>query len=384
MRVAVVMGALVQEQLNVWVACSERGIDVTIIGANPTLRTDRWPSQLRQTGGARSILLPVVSPAAHRGQQLWTYRGLGRTLRCLRPDVIHVESEPWGGLTLQTLLLTRVSRLGSPICVHGADSIYWHGSRLERSIRRIVLSMALPHVSAFVSRNSAGLRLATEVGLKASTPTRVLPAVVPDPNVFQPPTDEQRRQLREQFQLPEHDVVVAYVGRLVEQKGLRDLLEAARLPEAGDPYIAIWGSGPLASLVEEALGTGGVRGRYGGPLPRSEVANALRAADVVAVPSRSKTDWREHFGRVVVEAMFSGCAVVAYASGAIPEVAGDGGVLVNEGDVDALAAAMGRLIKDEPFRVERAKLGRQQALARFDPNVVAGELIELWRELPRT
>ena len=114
------------------------------------------------------------------------------------------------------------------------------------------------------------------------------------------------------------------MGRLVEQKGVRDLLEAARLPEAGDPYIAIWGSGPLASLVEEALGTGGVRGRYGGPLPRSEVANALRAADVVAVPSRSKTDWREHFGRVVVEAMFSGCAVVAYASGAIPEVAGDG------------------------------------------------------------
>ena len=382
MRVAIVMGALVREQMNLWVACSELGVDITIIGANPVLRrTDDWPSQPGPIGHARRIILPVVSPAAHRGQQLWAYRGLGRALRHLRPDVIHVESEPWGGLTLQTLLLTKASRLGSSICVHGADSIYWHGSRLEQSIRRLVLSVALPHVSAFVSRNRAGVRLATQAGLKASSPTRVLPAAVPDPNVFKPATDEQRRELRRRFELPEQEVIVAYLGRLVEEKGVRDLVEAAKRPEAGDPYLVVWGSGPLAGLVEEAFGTGRLRGRYGGPVGRSEVANAIQAADVVAVPSRRTADWREHFGRVVLEAMFSGCAVVAYASGAIPEVAGDGGVLVKEGDVHGLAAAIGRLLRDESFRVETAMRGRQQALGRFDPTLVAGQLISLWSEV---
>ena len=96
------------------------------------------------------------------------------------------------------------------------------------------------------------------------------------PRLFAPPTPEQRGGLRNRYSLPENEVVVAYVGRLVEDKGVRDLLEALGRPEAHRPFLTIWGSGPLAGLVEGVLGTGEVRGRFGGALDRGAVADALR------------------------------------------------------------------------------------------------------------
>ena len=80
--------------------------------------------------------------------------------------------------------------------------------------------------------------------------------------------------------------------------------------------------------------------------------------------------------------MFSGCAVVAYASGALPDVVGEGGVLVAERDVDALSVAIGRLVTDDDHRLQIALQGRELALAgRFHPTAVARDLIALWKEL---
>ena len=126
MRVAIVMGPLVREQLTLWDACSELGVDVTIIGADPAYELD-WPLRTSDGGEPRCIQLSPISPAASRGQVLWVYRHLGRWLRHLRPDLVHVASEPWGGLTLQALLIASQLHPRIPVCVHGADSIYWHG-----------------------------------------------------------------------------------------------------------------------------------------------------------------------------------------------------------------------------------------------------------------
>ena len=379
MRVAIVMGPIVREQLTLWDACSDLGVDVTIIGADPA-HEPGWPLGTDNEDD-KCIQLTPITPAASRGHILWFYRRLGWWLRHLRPDLVHVASEPWGGLTLQTLLIARQLHPRIPICVQGADNIYWHGSSLEQSIRKLALHLALPRVTGFVSWNKDGVRLATEAGLKPSTQSRVLPAVVPDPLIFAPPTPEQRRELRSRYILPQNEVVVAYVGRLVEDKGVRDLLEALKRPEARQPFLAVWGSGRLAGLVEGAFRTDELRGRLGGSLDRGAVADALRSVDVLVVPSRSTATFREQFGRVVVEAMFSGCAVVAYASGALPDVVGDGGVLVAERDVDALSAAIGRLVSDDAHRQDTALRGREQALARFHPTAVGRDLIALWQEL---
>ena len=99
---------------------------------------------------------------------------------------------------------------------------------------------------------------------------------------------------------------------------------------------------------------------------------------MVAVPSLETPSWIEQFGRVAVEAMASGVAVVASDSGSLPEVVAEAGILVPPDDVGALAAALGRL-RDRPG--ERARLagaGRRRA-ARYGWDQVAARQLELYR-----
>jgi glycosyltransferase involved in cell wall biosynthesis len=99
------------------------------------------------------------------------------------------------------------------------------------------------------------------------------------------------------------------------------------------------------------------------------------------VPSRTTASWKEQFGRVLIEAMFSECAVVAYRSGAIPDVVGDVGVLVDEGDVTGLAQAMSDLMSDAGERVRLGQRGRSRALDLYHPRALAGQMIRFWQQV---
>jgi glycosyltransferase involved in cell wall biosynthesis len=209
-------------------------------------------------------------------------------------------------------------------------------------------------------------------------PTTVIPAVVPDPSRF---ASWAPSEARSRFGLPQDEPVVGYVGRLDDEKGIKDLLLAMGSLGPSAPFLSVWGAGRLEGLVRHHLVGGQVRGSFGGALGLGEVPEALRACDVVVVPSRTTPGWREQFGRVIVEAMLAGAAVVAYRSGAIPEAAGDGALLVDEGDVSGLAAAIRRLMNDSAFRSELAARGREEALSRFHPRVLAERLVRFWSEV---
>jgi len=156
----------------------------------------------------------------------------------------------------------------------------------------------------------------------------------------------------------------------------------AALRRLGDraPFLAIWGRGPLEQTIRSAL-TNGVRGRFYGHLAPWEVPEAFRACDLVMVPSRTTPDWEEQFGRVAVEAQASGCAVIAYRSGALGEVLERGAVLVTEGDTEALARAVGHLTDDPEARGAVAEKGLAWAAHRWHPRVVAADLVDLWERM---
>jgi len=146
---------------------------------------------------------------------------------------------------------------------------------------------------------------------------------------------------------PESTLRVGFVGRLIEHKGVDVLLAA--LARDGRLSADIYGAGPeddsLKALARDLdLGD---RCVFHGHVDGSDVPGIYRTIDVLAVPSRPMPTWLEQFGRVVVEAQSSGVPVVASSSGALPDVVGDGGLLVPPGDPAALAAALGRFL-DEP------------------------------------
>jgi glycosyltransferase involved in cell wall biosynthesis len=211
----------------------------------------------------------------------------------------------------------------------------------------------------------------------------VIPAVVPDPEYFQPLAVRSKRDLRTRLDLPAEEPVVGFIGRLAREKGIMDLVQAFRSIGKPTAFLAIWGSGPLSGEVERWIQREGLHGRFYGPLGLREIASAYQACDVIAVPSRTTGSLKEQFGRVVVEAMLAGTAVVAYRTGAIPEVAGDGAVLVEENDIAGLSKAIRRLAEDRALREGVAASGRARALELFHPGVLAERLVQLWDEILR-
>jgi glycosyltransferase involved in cell wall biosynthesis len=177
---------------------------------------------------------------------------------------------------------------------------------------------------------------------------------------------------------------IGYVGRLVEQKGILDLIEAAaRL--SGSWQLVLVGAGPLRPRIE-ALAKGlGVAGRLEilAGLPSARMPEVIGSLDVLVLPSRTRSNWKEQFGRVLVEAMACQVPVVGSDSGEIPRVIGDAGLVFPEGEVGALVAHLEALRADPALRRELGERGRARSLAHFTHARIARQTYEAYRSMLR-
>ncbi len=175
--------------------------------------------------------------------------------------------------------------------------------------------------------------------------------------------------------------VIGYLGRLTEAKGVDLVLEAvAALP--GDlASVLLVGAGPAESALRAQAVRLGLesRTRFAGPVDHTEAATALRAMDLLVVPSRTTPTWKEQFGRVIIEAMACGVPVVGSDSGHIPHLIREtgGGEVFPEGDSTALAACLHRLLQDPNRRHELGVAGRNAVTTRYAYERVATALHDL-------
>jgi glycosyltransferase involved in cell wall biosynthesis len=105
----------------------------------------------------------------------------------------------------------------------------------------------------------------------------------------------------------------------------------------------------------------------------------LQTLDLLVLPSRSRPNWQEQFGRILVEAMACGVPVVGSDSGEIPHVIGDAGVVFPEDNVAALTAALRRLQSDADERTALARRGRQRVLAHYTQEQIAAQTADAYR-----
>lgn len=165
---------------------------------------------------------------------------------------------------------------------------------------------------------------------------------------FAPVSDDARLRLRNELDLPKRAVIVLFVGRLVDYKGIYDLLEAWRRIRGEDVRLVIVGATPGQPLDAPR----GVLVREWADSPLAY----LLAADVFVHPSHA-----DGMPNAVLEAMACGCAVIATAHGGTNGLltAGRDGLLVEVRDPDALAAALERLITDTNLRHRLAANARE-------------------------
>ncbi len=170
---------------------------------------------------------------------------------------------------------------------------------------------------------------------------------------------------------PTGELRVGYVGRLIPHKGVAVLLQAIARDHRLVPRSTV--RGPQRHGLAELAGRLAVADRvvFHGHVDEVGMPDVYPTLDVLAVPSVPMAGWVEQFGRVVVEAQASGVPVVASASGALPDVVGDRGLLVPPGDPAALGDALVRLL-DEPGLWSRLAEAGTRGAGRYSWERVAG------------
>ena len=167
-----------------------------------------------------------------------------------------------------------------------------------------------------------------------------------------------------------------FVGRLNAQKGIALLIEALAATK-GAASLDVVGDGDDRAALEARASSLGVspRVQWHGALPQAKLVSLYRAATAVVIPSEE-----EGLGLVAVEAQLCGAPVIAFRSGGLTDVIEHGktGMLSPPGDAGALAAAMDALMARDDKGASMGRAGRDAALARFSPDVVASHYASIY------
>jgi glycosyltransferase involved in cell wall biosynthesis len=189
---------------------------------------------------------------------------------------------------------------------------------------------------------------------------------------------ERSAAFRRRFSIPDGRTVITQVSWIIPEKGILDLLEAARLVVAERPaaHFVIVGEGPFR---DEYMAKGRELGLHDhltwtGLVEDPFSAGVYDAADILCQASR----WEEVFGWVIAEAMAYGRPVIGTRVGGIPEVVSDqeSGFLIDRGDAKALSEKVLALIDDPGRRIVMGNAGRQKVHTHFGLQKNVTQLME--------
>jgi glycosyltransferase involved in cell wall biosynthesis len=331
---------------------------------------DRWAPpglQLQQKtawgedGGVRAVPVPVRGSVGPGSDPEWNASALRRFLSEFRPDILQIEEEPWSAAAATAVRIARKLRIPYVVLVRESIPVS-HG--LRGGYRR---SRVLGGAAGLLGVN----RLAVQLGTRGHPELRH--RVIPQLGVPLPPATPH----------PAHAALaIGFFGRLIPEKGL-DLLFRACVKLVSRWSITVVGTGPAQEELEGLAERLGIAGRvtWLGALPGNRVDDVWPRLDCVALPSRTAPRWVEVAPRAALEGMAHGLPIVASASGALPEIVGEGGTIVAEEDVGALTAALQRLSDDPAERARRGAAGRRRIMEDYTDSAIAEKTLTFWREV---
>ena len=343
------------------------GVDLTVV-VPPSWRDERGDTPLERahTDGYRL----VVNPIRFNGRfHTHYYPGLAQWFSPA-PDIVHIDEEPYNLAAWQALRLARRA---------GAKALFFSWQNIQRNYPlpfNLGEWWMLKNVDYALMGTESAAHVWRAKGYEGSL--RVMPQFGVDQDIFRPPTRPIAGRTR----------TLGYVGRLVPEKGVDVLLEA--LAQLVADNVTHWrldivGGGPERAALERRVAALGLRERvsFMGQLPSLQMPVFFRQLDILLVPSLSRPNWKEQFGRVLIEAMACGAVPIGSDSGAIPDVIGQAGMIVPEEDATALGHALRRLLLDDELRQDLALRGRERILANYTQAQIARQTVEVYQEMMR-
>jgi glycosyltransferase involved in cell wall biosynthesis len=331
------------------------------------------PPAWQEPGGRRLTLEPSPPPRAfelrvapiafNANYHLFFWPTLGRIVDQVKPDLIHLDEEPYNVATAHGTWLARRA---------GARSLFFSWQNLLRRypppfswLERAVLQ----HSAYAIAGSGDALRVLRTKGYSGRG--SVIPQFGVDPALFAPRS--------EPLSGPP---VIGFVARLVEEKGILLLLDSlARV--TGDWRLHVIGSGPLGQAARARAAALGLAERitWEGGVPSRQMPDRLRSFTMLVQPSLTRRHWKEQFGRAVMEAMACGVPVIGSDSAEIPNVVGQAGLIVPEGNAAALGKAITRLASESHLRAMLAQRGRARVLECYTNLRIAEQTVGVYREV---
>lgn len=261
------------------------------------------------------------------------------------------------------------------VVLHGAEVTVPGRVPIARSVLGAVLRGAAGIIAAGGYPAREG-----EQAAGRSLPITIVPPGV-DVERFQPTDGPARAATRRRFDLPEDDPLVVAVSRLVPRKGMDVVIEAvSRLaPTRPGLTLAVGGSGRDRTRLERLAMRLAAPVTFLGRVPDADLPSLYAAGDVFAMLCRNRWNGleQEGFGIVFLEAAAAGVPQVAGDSGGAAEAVAHGktGLVVTDpSDIEATAAALGRLLDNADDRKAMAAAGRLRAIEEFSYDVLAERL----------
>lgn len=297
---------------------------------------------------------------------------LFRVIQKFRPQIIHIEEEPFSWALLEINFLAKLMGIRTLFFTwQNLMQKYSHPMRLIEAVNFRLSSLA-------IAGNQEAEAVLRKRGFKKEV--RVLCQLGVDPRTFHPGPEP---ELRKTLGFQPDDLVIGFVGRFAEEKGVMTLLKAFSQVRKDKVQLLLLGGGDLLDQIRDYIDKNKLsqRVRIVSAVPHHEVPKYLRLMDILVLPSETREFWAEQFGHVLIEAMASEAAVVGSSSGAIPEVIGKAGLIFPEGNVGRLAEKLTLLLKDSNLRRCLVERGRHRVLAHFTHEAVARQTLEIYQTM---
>ena len=350
-----------------------------IVAVPPSWDDPRTPTRLEKVHTKGYDLL-VTDIAFNGNYHLHFYPKLKQIVRQVQPDLFHIDEEPYNLATFQAMRLAQEA--GARTVVFSWQNLFKRYPPPFNLMERYVLSKA----DILLVGNSESAQVWEQKGYTG--PIHLIPQFGVDPAIYyrheRPARQSQLSVLRHRHtrRPSQPTLVIGYVGRLVEEKGIELLLNAAS-GLVGPWTMHILGSGPDRPRLEKAAQWLGLSGqvRFDQKLPSTHLPHYFSGLDVLVLPSLTRSNWKEQFGRVLIEAMACDVIAIGARTGAIPEVIGEAGLTFEEGNMAELRAHLQRLIDDVSLREDLRQQGRRRVTEHYTQAAIARNTIEIYRQL---
>lgn len=298
-------------------------------------------------------------------------------------DVVH-SVETRNGYTLQAIRAKRKGLVKAvTLTVYENIPFVFDEYPLRKRIRAEVIKYA----DHFLAANEMAKQALIIEGADAKK-ISIIPQSV-DTNIFRPELrsdDKSLTLLRKKYKFNRDDFIVLCVGRMVWEKGWFDIIPAALMMKKISEKVKFLfvGGGPEIQKLKNLTALTGLADTvvFAGLLHYNGMPSLFRLADVFLYPSLPTKFWNAQFGGVLIEAMATGIPVVATDCGGVFETIGRGGaIFAKPQDFSALADALIKFLKNPGFKKKLGIRNRKTALAKYDVDLVAKKIRDIWEEV---